>query len=77
MCIRDRLYTKCKQSYAAGKEYVSKKSKHVMARKIKPARFCRMQCSSKISEKDRLEIFNSYWDGKNPMTYKGNLSVHA
>lgn len=54
-----------KQKSVSGKEYVSKKGKVVPAKTIKPPCSCKLKCYDKLSENERQEIFNSYWNEKN------------
>ncbi|KAK0179311.1 hypothetical protein PV327_005075 [Microctonus hyperodae] len=54
-----------KRSNAAldGKEHVSKSGNNISAKKIQPGCSpCRKKCTEKINERQRLEIFNNYWN---------------
>lgn len=55
-----------KQLRLEGKEYISSRGKAIKARQLKPHNCskCRYKCPSKVSEEDRMNIFNNYWSLK-------------
>lgn len=45
-----------------GQEYTTRKGKTRAKRTIRPLKKCRNKCQDKISENDRLQLFNQYWN---------------
>ncbi|XP_055905287.1 uncharacterized protein LOC129940814 [Eupeodes corollae] len=56
--------TKAKIARNFGKSYVSSSKTHriIEERKMGPACNCRLGCSSKINEENRLKLFSKYWE---------------
>lgn len=50
-----------KRNRVWGQEYVSKKSKVVAAKEMKPSCSCKMKCSERLLENGRQQIFDAYW----------------